>query len=255
MYVWLSKKENEFLRAIHSNSIGAALYWYSKNKDKVLSGVTPLTFVSNGKPLKKYEIQGASGGVGDKTSNLLNLEDLLQAEEPWVVPAYKKTFANFPKSDYTLSSDCPASTSTTLYFDSSDTKIGGVWKNHPATIQSATDFYVALCKNRPFTNDITNKKFYVMLNEGGEAAVYEPYGYKIAITVSHNNEAVTIPIYLNNPLEVGDVLRSDGTILRHDGQIEYFDAPKVPTFEGICTLSIDTKVKPDLLSICGNIKD
>ena len=39
-----------------------------------VEGVPPLTFESNGMPLIDYRIDGASGGVGDRTSNLFDLK-------------------------------------------------------------------------------------------------------------------------------------------------------------------------------------
>ena len=37
-----------------------------------LTSIPPLTFVSNGENLVDYRIDGASGGVGDRTENLFN---------------------------------------------------------------------------------------------------------------------------------------------------------------------------------------
>ena len=37
-----------------------------------LTGVPPLTFVSNGENLVDYRIYGASGGVGGRTENLFD---------------------------------------------------------------------------------------------------------------------------------------------------------------------------------------
>ena len=49
--------------------------YYRTHKDKgsnAITGVPPLTFVSNGENLVDYRIDGASGGVGDRTANLYN---------------------------------------------------------------------------------------------------------------------------------------------------------------------------------------
>ena len=47
---------------------------YLKKIDiKTLTGVPPLTFVSDGSNLVDWSISGAAGGVGDRTKNLLDI--------------------------------------------------------------------------------------------------------------------------------------------------------------------------------------
>ena len=49
--------------------------YYRTHKDKgsnAITGVPPLTFVSNGENLADYRIYGATGGVGDRMRNLFD---------------------------------------------------------------------------------------------------------------------------------------------------------------------------------------
>ena len=53
------------------------MFWadYALIVEKELSGIPPLTFVSNGENLVDYRIYGSSGGVGDRTANLFDVKN------------------------------------------------------------------------------------------------------------------------------------------------------------------------------------
>lgn len=119
--------------------------------------------------------------------------------------------------------------------------------------------------------EINNIK--IQLQEGNTLSDWEPYGYKIPITVSNGNESKTTNIYLDEPLrKVGDVVDyidlknkqvvrnvkvndTTGTksinesYSKQDSTKEDISLPDINLFEGYNKISIDTKTSPSKFDI------
>ena len=130
-------------------------------------------------------------------------------------------------------------------------------------------FYIQLSNgtnnDRPITQEYISG-IGGMINTGSTVLPYEPYGYKIPITLAGQTQTV----YLSEPLrkaldgsDAVDILRSDGTLTREvdsDGnalQTPTTETVTVPTLtptEGNNVLSFGTTLQPSEVSITGHIK-
>lgn len=116
--------------------------------------------------------------------------------------------------------------------------------------------------------------FDVQLEFGTKATDYEPYGYKIPVKASNDDEEITTNIYLNEPLrKVGDyadyidfkkqkvfknveVIDNTGTLSLEESLNGVTDdvgtnieLPNIPTFKGTTILSVDTTIQPSNLEV------
>lgn len=242
-----------------------------------LSGTPPLSFTAKGKPLTAWSITGNTvqngtptpenpvevQAVGDKTSNLLNFEDLIAAPSG-KIPSKDFTFPHLltlylkPNTTYTCASSgtgsttsSPADLNRSLYFCSSN-EHNSVNVNNPVTYttDSTGQVFIGFIDSRTNAQQYLNKTAYIWLNVGSAPLPYEPYGYKIpVVTSADGTEPITTPIYLPTPLYSGEVMRSDGTITRSDGTTETFTAPQIPTLNGTTVIDVDTAVKPESMTI------
>lgn len=214
--------------------------YYRTHAGKVLTGSPPLSFVSNGQPFSDYRIYGNSGGVGDRTKNLFNINT---ASPVYVANDGKEVEADREN----LTSDSISVTPGEKF----------VWKAYPTT-QLLSWSAVAFYMDNRFVNRIvaaqsTSLSFevpdgvnrlkigsrylqnggYAQLELGSFATDYEPYGYKIPIVCGET----TTNIYLNEPLSEGEsISMSDAGI-------------SIPTINGSNTLSIGTTVQPSNMYI------
>lgn len=208
-----------------------------------LTGAPPLTFVSNGENLADYRIDGASGGVGDRTGNLFDKDSesvagfIDNSGTIATVPNYPISTYDYinvlPNTYYSYKAFIVANpnesqqkTIRVSYYTSSKVFISryfeigsGLTKK---TITTPNDcFYVRLSIDDNLEN--------VMLWEGSsDVSVYEPYGYKIPIVCG----GTTTNIYLDEPLNEGESVSMSDT------------GVSIPTINGSNTLSVDTSVQP-----------
>lgn len=226
--------------------------YYRTHKDKgsnAITGVPPLTFVSNGENLVNYRIYGATGGVGDRTENLFDKDSESVAgfingsgaiatisDYPIstydyinVLPntyySYKAFIAANPNesTQKTIRVSCYTSNKAFIsrYFEINN----GLTKK--AIITPNNCFYVRLSIDDNLENVMLWKAF-------SDVSVYEPYGYKIPIVCG--GEITNIYI--------GDSKLYDGdTISYSDTGVE------IPTINGINTLTVNTAVQPTKVSI------
>ena len=207
-----------------------------------LTGVPPLTFVSNGENLVDYRIYGASGGVGD----IKNLFDKNSESVSGYIDdsGTITTISDYPISTYDYINVLPntyysykafiaanpnESTRKTIrvsYYTSNKAFISryfeignGLTKK---TIRTPNNcFYARLSIDDNLEN--------VMLWEGSSnVSVYEPYGCKIPIVCG----GATTNIYLNEPLGENESISMNDTGL------------SIPTINGSNTLSVNTEVQP-----------
>lgn len=221
-------------------------YRTHKDKDKgsnAITGVPPLTFVSNGENLVDYRIDGASGGVGDRTENLFDKDS--ESVAGFITDSGAiATVSNYPISTYDYINVLPntyysykafidagpnGSTQKTIrvsYYTSNKAFISRYFKISKGLIKETITtpnncFYVRLS----IDDDLEN----VMLWEGSsDVSVYESYGCKIPIVCGET----TTNIYLDKPLEENESISMDDT------------GVSIPTIKGTNTLIVDTEVQP-----------
>lgn len=220
--------------------------YYRTHKDKgsnAITGVPPLTFVSNGKNLVDYRIYGATGGVGDRMRNLFdkNSESVAGFINDSGAIA---TISNYPISTYDYINVLPntyysykafiaanpnESTQKTIrvsYYTSNKAFISrhfeignGLTKKAIRTPNNC--FYVRLSVDDNLEN--------VMLWKGpSDVSVYEPYGYKVPIVCGGE----ITNIYLDEPLNEGESISMSDT------------GVSIPTINGTNILTVDTAVQP-----------
>lgn len=218
-----------------------------KEPAKIMQGVAPLTFISDGSPLVDYTIYGDSGGVGERTENIFpNLYDnvmgyldddgQIKRQVTYNTSIYVDVL---PSTNYTFRF-LSSYSSGGFYFrcalyDVSLNFIGWGFKQvvsgsgvkRESFLTTDETAFVRLCYIKaPASSD-------AMLNVGTTALPYEPYGYKIPVTCG----GVTTNIYLDSPLYEGDSISFSGA------------GVKIPTVEGENTLTVGTTVQPSNIEI------
>ena len=208
-----------------------------------LTGVPPLTFVSNGENLVNYRIYGASGGVGDRTRNIWNgrLEQGdINSSTGVAQPNYNlvmSTYVPLEAGTYTISANDKV-TYFSLRFYKNGAYIGkDTIDGNPKTFTVSND-----CQMRAVFASRNGSTVYrlqpsdinlVQLEVGSTATPYEPYGYKIPIVCG----GTTTNIYLNEPLGENESISMSDTGL------------SIPTINGSNTLSVNTEVQPSKMYI------
>lgn len=216
-----------------------------------LTSIPPLMFVSNGENLVDYRIDGASGGVGDRTENLFNknnvVKDILQDEGQYmsgvdcvmfVIDVRNVSVISFQttvgteRCRSTFSVEYPAiGVSYTISgqntFLNRDGESGKITRSVPV---GANYLGVQVFRN---SSGYDESIIYSAINSfiacsGTDIGAYEPYGYKIPVTCG----GTTTNIYLDEPLEENESISMSDTGLL------------IPTINGSNTLSIDTTIQP-----------
>ena len=220
---------------------------------QTLTGIPPLSFKSDGSALTAWVVLGASGGVGDKTANLMDLESYLKRESV----TYTKngdTFTvdmkialvqhpwYFSEEDMYVSitgiMTIPTGSNIRIYIVKRDGTISGsIALGGNGDIQKTVNVLGAGIKfdySASGTFTITN----LMLNAGRLAAEYEPYGYALPISCG----GVTQTVYLQEPLGAGESVSMEDTGIT------------ITPIEGENTLTVGTTLPPSEVSITGRIK-
>ena len=172
-----------------------------------VEGTLPLNFESNGMPLIDYRIDGASGGVGDKTNNLFDLKK-----------AVKKKYINSNGNEATSLSPSPENTLNHSDYVSIDSNV-----NYTFTCNTSQNYSlentIALCwfdqnknilsrntmnvrgniNNYSITAPSPSTAKYLIVNfiayvddavfylNEGTTTVFEPYGYKVPVVANGKN--------------------------------------------------------------------
>ena len=98
-----------------------------------------------------------------------------------------------------------------------------------------------------------------MLNSGSTALPYEPYGYRVPVTVTNGTDTQTTNIYLPEPLtKSGDNADYTDFVTQKqyyiDGTSANVTLPALPTLPGTNTLSVGTTVQLSAVEVTGRIK-
>ena len=171
-----------------------------------VEGVPPLTFPSNGNNLLNYRIDGANGGVGDRTKNLANSNEIIQGY--WAYAdggfVYTNTWICTPKIA------CKGNVDYTFQFANNSRWYGFVWYDENNNFISTTNqqnnlqtgfrsftakspsnagYLVINIAGYPGTNDTirTDDLINFQLKESSTVTDYEPYGYKIPVIINGKN--------------------------------------------------------------------
>ena len=248
------------------------MFWadYALIGEKELSGIPPLTFVSNGENLADYRIYGASGGVGDKTDNLWNekattdTSEYINASGGIATGAAGDRFLYLkvnvsPSTNYVFkwTENVLGTDDNTAYiriseYTQSNRFIRRVLCNCSAQTDNAFLFYTG--NNTTYidvridsgTSSRGQHLSGVMIVSGDTAPTsYEPYGYKIPVVCG----GTTTNIYLDEPLAKSgnnaDYI-DYAAQKRHnsDGTESSVTLPEISTLAGTNTLTVGTEVQP-----------
>ena len=163
---------------------------------KEVEGVPPISFNGIGENLLDYRIDGASGGVGDRTGNLF--------DGTWE-NKFIGTYGNIGYSTNRVLSSYVTVIPNQTYSVKSNMRIRAVHSYNDATHTQALIDNVAGLDGATFTipadsnsirislkkandGDFTPDDIdWFMLNAGSTALPYEPYGYKVPVVVSGKN--------------------------------------------------------------------
>lgn len=172
-----------------------------------VEGTLPLTFESNGMPLIDYRIDGASGGVGDRTNNLFDLKKAVKKkyinsngnEATSLSPSPENTLNHSDyvsiESNVNYTFTCNTSQNYSLentiafcWFDQNKNilsrntmNVRGNISNYSITAPSPSTAKFLIINFIAYVDDAV---FY--LNEG-TTTVFEPYGYKVPVVISGKN--------------------------------------------------------------------
>lgn len=181
---------------------------------KTLTGTSPLTFKGLGQPLKDYLISGNTiqdgtpspdmpvdvVGCGDRTENLFP-QDSFTGMSNAVRDGFNAIASSivFNNGQYTLRVNVTTNSEVGVfklcftYTDGSQTKSGWISKGPaPVVLVSNSGKVVKSISITDYNNYTDTTLFNIMLNTGSTALPYEPYGYKLPITVN----GTEYPIYL-----------------------------------------------------------
>ena len=168
-----------------------------------VEGAPPLTFPSNGNNLLNYRIDGANGGVGDRTANLLDYNWLFDYEQKRVNEYFNYIQITLePNTTYNVTSDYDynqAQNATAFIVVNSNTAIttanGGVFGS--LTVTTTQDGILKIARRIkgnnetmvPKREDFENNSKHIQISINSvNGENYEPYGkYKIPAIISGKN--------------------------------------------------------------------
>ena len=240
------------------------------------NGISPIKFKSSGENLENYRIYGNTVGgesVGDRTENLFD-------ENSESVPGYLKdggaiaTVLNYPISTYDYINVLPNTNYSYKAFITANHS-----ENQSKTIRISyyTSSKVFISRYFDIDNGLTKKTiktpnncFYVrlsiddnlrniMLWEGSsDISVYEPYGYRVPVTVRNGTDTQIVPIYLPEQIRKVD---DEAEYIDFEEQKQHFadgtsvdvTLPALPTLSGTNTLSVKTRTEPS--KVWGKLSD
>lgn len=218
--------------------------------EKELEDTPPLSFTGNGEPLSDWRIDGASGGVGDKTDNLYAF--------PYTLTLSLSGSGNnrtVTDTEYIRSNIIKLEPNTAYYFTGERAQAAdsygriALFTDMPDVGSISTHFYNF--KNNgsvTFTTDATENYALVftampedydtdykmmLIKDSTAPSEYIPYGYEISITCGGGTKT----IYLDEPLGVSDSISMTDTGIT------------IPTVDGSNTLSVGTTIQPSKVYI------
>lgn len=249
------------------------IFWANyKGREQIIEGVPPLTFTAKAGTLSNYRIYGNTvngESVGGRTGNLFSAKltqgGYTSKSKPnnfrGRVRSSDNDFVFLNAGTYTISWDSDTETAMLMYaynsesMDDYNSAIISAWTSSPVTFSAISDAFVLVTFKKENNENIIPKEISnIMLSSGSIVLPYEPYGYRVPITVNSN----TTNIYLDEQLvKSGD----DADYIDYDTQKRYnadgttvdVELPTLQTVEGTNTLSVETTVQPSKVVVKGEI--
>lgn len=244
-------------------------FWNMYSTVKNIVGTLPLTFTATETAaLNNYLIYGNTvdgESVGDKTENLWNVEivDNYSSYSNGKIDQYAGRCTNIEPivvdgNSYILSYSAPSNASCIVMIKNSGELISRVFKSGSIIMidtSGGNELYITWIIND--TTSITSDMIQdIMLNIGSTPLPYEPYGYRVPVTMNN----VTTNLYLSEPLrKVEDEADYIDYVVQKrinlDGTESAIVLPELFVTEGTNTLDVNTIVKPSKAEISGKIKE
>lgn len=164
-----------------------------------VEGVPPITFQGIGENLLDYRIDGASGGVGDRTKNFINSnKQATYYNTTFKIEGSKVTLTGTPTGAGGKNSLCTDSillSAGTYIFSNTNPNIGvqivdessNNNLSNPFTLTEEKNVHIGVYIKQSQVGIEFNEVDYWQLEEGSIATDYEPYGYKVPVVVSGKN--------------------------------------------------------------------
>lgn len=174
-----------------------------------VEGTLPLSFEANGNNLLDYRIDGASGGVGDKTNNLFDgifLHRSVMGAAIGTDGVNRRSIvidiSNYNNGEKITFSRETALGSVFQMYQISSTQTGGRLNSENVvsgnsntllatiTITNVNEYPYLMIFLNGESNPIEDEKLIaskIMINVGNTALPYEPYGYKVPVVISGKN--------------------------------------------------------------------
>ena len=171
-----------------------------------VEGTLPLSFQANGNNLLDYKIDGASGGVGDRTKNLANSNEMIQGY--WAYAngdfVHANTWVCTPKIEcsgdtpYTYQFSNASRWSGFVFYDengryisTSNVQNGSSteYRTYTAASPSNARYLAVNIAGFPQTTDTISVSDLInfQLEKNSTPTDYEPYGYKVPVMVEGKN--------------------------------------------------------------------
>lgn len=255
---------------------------------QTLTGIPPLSFKSNGKPLVSWSMKGNTQQtgtptpdnpvmpqfVGVRTGNLVDIDNAewttgISVSLEYTI-AYSKPTGIFvkclPRTTYTIAKSQDTERFTVYTTESEQLKSGTQFSSTSGAISSPYTFttgendrglFVYLLPQNATQERIAKMQqaaSTIMLNSGSTALPYEPYGWKIPFTCAGQ----TVPIYLGQTQTVRRIKKRvfDGTeawtVWNYQTAILFYTAVFDGTGDQVMSSHFGTR-KTGSLPIAGNI--
>ena len=264
--------------------------WLRREKkrraQKTIEGAPPLQYSAKKQgTLKNYRIYGNTvngNSVGDMTANLFD-GNFLQGY--WAYANGEFSYINTWICTTKIS--CTGGQAYTYSFPQVSRWSGFVWYDgdgnyistnnrqdgsntqyrlYSATAPSNAAFMIVNIAGYPFTESVILPSnitdFMLVAGEYTSETMpnYEPYGYRVPVTVANGTDTETTNIYLDEQLtKSGDnadyIDYNAQKRYNVDGTFADVTLPALPTIAGTNTLSVGTQVQPSKVRVKGKLKD
>lgn len=258
---YLAAKSGKLLASPDMDMFSYLLGKSQASPTKTITGVPPFTFKSNGDNLIDWSIKGNTGGVGERTKNLVDITDYdatfyrvrwyedngqLKASGTYndnSAHTQPRFYTELSAGTYTLSgspdyeqsgvalqvgtcSDATGSNYTSLGYDRGS--------GFTFTLQTGSWVSVRVYTASSLYQQSVDLTLPFMLRPADTTSKFIPYGYEIPVTCG----GTTTDIFIgDSPLGADDTVSKTST------------GVDIPTVNGSNTLTVDTTVQPSEMSI------
>lgn len=248
---------------------------------KTAQGAPPLTFKAKAGRLRNYRIFGNTvnaASVGDRTANLFDKENIqrgaILAGSSYAGYSYPESVVHYAYGiNYDINRLCFKQLLTVTGINTisisgdyifmfvefpnginSGEKSDWYSQNSPLTIEDKTFALIIKHADERAISDADIENIELMINSGSTALPYEPYCYRVPVTVTNGTNTETTNIYLDEPLgKSGDdtdyIDYKTQKRYNIDGTSEDVTLPGITVPAGTDTLSVGTTVQPSAVKI------